>query len=180
MKMFDGDNDESLEALKKQVSQFEAMAKNHQILSEEVAMLVNMKDQFIPEVVAKVKELVGQVEGGFNLEKLEKQALEVLNRVISQSDYTKLRTNVENSAKKLTDSIEVSSKQVEKWRDDYHQRSRWHYALISGAICLCIGFASAFIWLKPSQVQQQNVLNEGVKNTGIIAEYVQNKCKNLK
>lgn len=134
--MFDGDSDESLEALKNQVSQFEAMAKNHQVLSEEVTMLVTMKDKVIPEMIVKVKELVGEVGDGFNLEKLEKQALDVLNKVISQSDYTKLRTNVESTAKKLTDSIEMSSKQVEKWRDDYYQRSRWHYALISGTVCV--------------------------------------------
>jgi ElaB/YqjD/DUF883 family membrane-anchored ribosome-binding protein len=145
-----------------------------------LSLLVHLSDEKVPQLKNDINDIVKNIKGGFDKEELAKQLRTVLNQVINQSDYSKLQANIDTTTKKMIDAIESSSRKVDKWRDNYQKRSRWHFALISGAICFCFGFTSAFYWLKPSQAQQQKFLNDSLKNTDIIVEYVQNKCKNLK
>ena len=68
----------------------------------------------------------------------------------------------------MIDAVETSSRQVDQWRDNYQSRTRWHFALISGALFFCVGFASCYWWNKPTVSQQQKT----AADIGTIAKYV--------
>lgn len=139
-----------------------------------LALLVHVSDEKVPQLKNDIDDIVKNIKGGFDKEELAKQIRTVLNQVINQSDYAKLQTNIDTSTKKMIEAIEQSSRKVENWRDNYHNRSRWHIALISGAIFFCIGFAACYWWNKPTVSQQQEVYN----NVSIIAKYVKDTSTN--
>lgn len=140
-----------------------------------LGLLVDVARERIPQLKNDINDIVKNIKDGFDKEELAKQIRTVLNQVINQSDYTKLRASVDDAAKKMIDAVETSSRQVDQWRDDYQKRSRWHFVLISAAIFFCIGFGAAIYWLKPSFDKQQDIINNNIRDLKTIAEYVSNK-----
>jgi ElaB/YqjD/DUF883 family membrane-anchored ribosome-binding protein len=143
-----------------------------------LGLLVDVARERIPQLKNDINDIVKNIKDGFDKEELAKQIRTVLNQVINQSDYTKLRASVDDAAKKMIDAVETSSRQVDQWRDDYQKRSRWHFVLISAAIFFCIGFGSAVYWLKPSFEQQENISNRNTAALNTISTYVTNKTSN--
>lgn len=72
-------------------------------------------------------------------------------------------------------AVESSSNKVEHWQDNYQLRSRWHYVLISRAICFCIGFAAAIYCLKPSFEKQQEIINSNSINLASTVKSIRDK-----
>lgn len=146
MKMLEDEHIENIEKQEKLLSGIKEVAKTHQVISEEVALLVNMKDKLIPEMIEKVQELVGNIEGGFNVEELNKQVRNVLNDVINKSDYTKLRNNVENAAKSLQESVNRSISTSEMWSarfESYKADGKMNTILMSVGFGILVGFSGA-------------------------------------
>lgn len=133
-----------------------------------LALIVDVSDNKVPQLRNDINEIVKNIKDGFDKEELAKQIRTVLNQVINQSDYSKLQANIDTATKKMIDAVETSSRQVDQWQDSYQSRSRWHFALISGALFFCIGFAACYWWNKPTVSQQQ----ETAADIGTIAKYV--------
>jgi ElaB/YqjD/DUF883 family membrane-anchored ribosome-binding protein len=147
-------------------------------IDELLALFLNVSDEKMPQLKNDINEIVKNIKDGFDKEELARQIRAVLNQAINEADYTKLKASIDATARKMIDAIESSSNKVEHWQDNYQLRSRWHYALISGAICFCIGFAAAVYWLKPSFEQQENILNRNTTALNTISTYVTNKTSN--
>jgi len=141
-----------------------------------LSLIVSVSSEQVPQLKNDINDIVKNIKGGFDKEELARQIRAVLNQVINQSDYSKLQANIDATAKKMIDAVETSSRQVDQWRDNYQSRNRWHFALISGAIFFCLGFATCYWWNKPTIEQQQKITG----NIGTLAEYILHKCDNLK
>jgi hypothetical protein len=150
------------------VAEFQRQLAN---VADLLELLVHVSDEKVPQLKNDISNIVDKIEGGFDKEELAKQIRTVLNQVINQSDYAKLQTNIDTATKKMIEAIEQSSRKVENWRDNYHNRSKWHIALISGAICFVIGFGVCYWWNKPTVSQQQQISND----IYTIANYVRDK-----
>jgi hypothetical protein len=153
MKMFDDDNDElkEIENLQQSVKKFEAVANTHKVLSEQVAMLVNMKDQFIPEMIEKVEELVGRVEDGFDTEELEEQLQSVVNQVINNCDYRNLSQQLMDSAKMFDSTVRRSIGTAEMWQDNfkkYENSSTFKQKIMLVGVGVIIGFGLASLFVR--------------------------------
>ena len=144
-------------------------------MDEFLALFISVSDEKIPQLKNDINEIVKNIKCGFDKEELARQIRTVLNQAINEADYTKLKASIDATARKMIDAVESSSRKVEHWQDNYQLRSRWHYALISGAICFCVGFGAAVYWLKPSFEKQQEIINNNTRDLKTIAVYVSNK-----
>ena len=151
------------------VTEFQRQLAN---VADLLELLVHVSDEKVPQLKNDISNIVDKIEGGFDKEELAKQIRTVLNQVINQSDYAKLQTNIDTATKKMIEAIEQSSRKVENWRDNYHNRSKWHIALISGAICFVIGFGACYWWNKPTVSQQEQTRND----LYTIAKYVKDNA----
>lgn len=137
-----------------------------------LGLLVDVARESIPQLKNDINDIVKNIKGGFDKEELAGQIRAVLNQVINQSDYTKLQANIDSTAKKMIDAVETSSRQVDQWRDDYQKRSRWHFALISGAICFILG--SGIMWkLENSRIEKYQY---AIDQTNGMAGYINSSC----
>lgn len=137
-----------------------------------LSLLIDVAKECVPQLKNDINEIVKNIKGGFDQEELAKQMRIVLNQVINQSDYTRLKTNMDTATKTMTAAIETASRQVNQWRDNYQSRSRWHFALISGAICFILG--SGIMWkLENSRIEKYQY---AIDQTNGMAGYINSSC----
>lgn len=142
-------------------------------IEELLGLLVHVSDEKVPQLKSDINDIVRNIKGGFDKEELAKQIRLVLNQAINQSDYSKLQANIESTAKKMIDAVETSSRQVNQWRDDFHSRSKWHIALISGVVGVLLG-AGLLWWLQNSRIDKYQV---AISQTNAMAGYINSDCK---
>lgn len=141
-------------------------------IDELLALLVNLSDERIPQLKNDINEIVKNIKGGFDKEELARQIRAVLNQAINESDYTKLKANIDATARKMIDAVESSSRKVEHWQDNYQLRSRWHYALISGAICFVLGAGLMWSW----QYKRIDKYQYAIDQTNAMSAYINSDC----
>jgi hypothetical protein len=151
------------------VTEFQRQLDN---VADLLELLVHVSDEKVPQLKNDISNIVDKIEGGFDKEELASQVRAVINKVISESRYVKLERDIDINTKKMIDAITSSSRHIEQWRDNYHNRSKWHIGLISGAIFFCIGFGACYWWNKPTVSQQEQTRND----LYTIAKYVKDNA----
>lgn len=138
-----------------------------------LSLIVSVSSEQVPQLKSDINDIVKNIKGGFDKEELAKQIRTVLNQVINQSDYSKLQASIDSTAKKMIDAVETSSRQVDKWRDNYQSRSKWHIALISGVLGVLLG-SGLLWWLQNSRIDKYQV---AISQTNAMAGYINSDCK---
>jgi hypothetical protein len=138
-----------------------------------LSLIVSVSSEQVPQLKSDINDIVKNIKGGFDKEELAKQIRTVLNQVINQSDYSKLQASIDATAKKMIDAVEISSRQVDKWRDNYQSRSRWYFALISLVVGMGIGIGGSYYITMKKFTQYQNVVDA----TSYYAQYINSSCK---
>ena len=149
--MFEDEHIKKIEEQEKFLAQSKDIAKTHDVLMDQNEILIQMKNEHLPEVLRQTEEIVGLIENGFNVEKLEKQARNVLNNVINKSDYTTLRTHVETSAQSLENAIDKAVGTSTVWKaqfESYKINGLWNERLIFMGMGIAIGFGSACFFVR--------------------------------
>jgi hypothetical protein len=138
-----------------------------------LSLIVSVSSEQVPQLKSDINDIVKNIKGGFDKEELAKQIRTVLNQVINQSDYSTLQASVDASAKKMIDAIETSSRQVDKWRDNYQSRSRWYFVLISLLVGMGLGVGGSYYITMKKFTQYQDVVDA----TSFYARYINSSCK---
>ncbi len=138
-----------------------------------LSLIVSVSSEQVPRLKSDINDIVKNIKGGFDKEELAKQIRTVLNQVINQSDYSKLQVSIDSTAKKMIDAVELSSRQVDKWRDNHNSRSKWHIALISGVLGVLFG-AGLLWWLQNARIDKYQV---AISQTNAMAGYINSDCK---
>ncbi len=138
-----------------------------------LSLIVSVSSEQVPQLKSDINDIVKNIKGGFDKEELAKQIRTVLNQVINQSDYSKLQVSIDSTAKKMIDAVELSSRQVDKWRDNHNSRSKWHIALISGVLGVLFG-AGLLWWLQNARIDKYQV---AISQTNAMAGYINSDCK---
>lgn len=141
-------------------------------VEELLALIVHVSDEKVPQLKNDISNIVDKIQGGVDKEQIATQVRAVINKVLTESSYVKLERDIDTNTKKMIEAIEQSSRKVENWQDNYHNRSKWNIALIIGAICFCSGFGVSYWCNKPTVNQQQEIYS----NIGIIAKYVRDNA----
>lgn len=142
-------------------------------IEELLGLLVHVSDEKVPQLKSDINDIVKNIKDGFDKEELAKQIRTVLNQVINQSDYSKLQASIDATAKKMIDAVETSSRQVDKWRDNYQSRSKWYFVLISLIVGLGLGIGGSYYITMKKFTQYQDVVNA----TSFYARYINSSCK---
>ena len=138
-----------------------------------LSLIVSVSSEQVPQLKSDINDIVKNIKGGFDKEELAKQIRTVLNQVINQSDYSKLQVSIDSTAKKMIDAVETSSRQVDKWRDNYQSRSRWYFVLISLLVGMGLGIGGSYYITMKKFTQYQNVVDA----TSYYAQYINSSCK---
>ena len=138
-----------------------------------LSLIVSVSSAQVPQLKSDINDIVKNIKGGFDKEELAKQIRTVLNQVINQSDYSKLQASIDSTAKKMIDAVETSSRQVDKWRDNYQSRSRWYFVLISLLVGMGLGIGGSYYITMKKFTQYQNVVDA----TSYYAQYINSSCK---
>lgn len=138
-----------------------------------LSLIVSVSSEQVPQLKSDINDIVKNIKGGFDKEELAKQIRTVLNQVINQSDYSKLQASIDSTAKKMIDAVETSSRQVDKWRDNYQSRSRWYFVLISLLVGMGLGIGGSYYITMKKFTQYQNVVDA----TSYYAQYINSSCK---
>lgn len=138
-----------------------------------LSLIVSVSSEQVPQLKSDINDIVKNIKGGFDKEELAKQIRTVLNQVINQSDYSKLQVSIDSTAKKMIDAVELSSRQVDTWRDNHNSRSKWHIALISGVLGVLFG-AGLLWWLQNARIDKYQV---AISQTNAMAGYINSDCK---
>lgn len=141
-------------------------------IEELLALLVHVSDEKVPQLKNDINDIANKIKGGFDKEELAKQIRTVLNQVINQSDYSKLQASIDATAKKMIDAVETSSRQVDRWRDNYQSRSRWYFVLISLLIGMGLGIGGSYYITMKKFTQYQDVVDA----TNFYARYINSDC----